>query len=179
MMLVGLTGKARSGKDTLASYLETSYGFRRYSFADPIRKGLTAMLGPSWCDGEKEEPIRFNPKLKSPRYLMQTLGTEWGRNLFYDELWIDLAKYHMPKDCPVVVSDVRFENEAKFIRDCGGFIVHIQRDCAPKVREHISEAGIEKVPGDFALDNNYSISSMFSHMDSILLHELVVRGKII
>lgn len=162
-ILIGLTGKARSGKDTAADVLEHLYDFRRYAFAGPLKKGLRAMLGLSidHTDGYlKEHPIaRFNDK--SAREMLQTLGTEWGRTHVDENLWVNLGLYEWEKqsaeDRSLVITDVRFDNEAEAIRAAGGIICHITRvtpDCPPiNVPGHASEAGVTHLPGDIAIAN--------------------------
>ncbi len=84
MKIIGLHGLARSGKDTLASYLVEHHGFVRIGLADPLRKFVSDITGiplEDLMDGPtKETPLEWLNN-KSPRVLMQTLGTEWGREL--------------------------------------------------------------------------------------------------
>lgn len=144
MRLLGLTGKAGSGKDTAAIALR-SLGFVRVAFADPIRDMLRAlgvseehMSGPA-----KEMPV---PHLGlSYRRLAQTLGTEWGRTLDPD-FWIRVARERIACQLghsPVVVTDVRFDNEARLIREMGGALLQIERPGIPAVAAHVSEAGVD------------------------------------
>ena len=88
MKLIGICGKARSGKDTAADYIVEECGFNKYSMADPIRSMLDSIgVDPSF---NKEDPVdRFG---KSPRQMMQTLGTEWMRNTVNEDGWLNLAK---------------------------------------------------------------------------------------
>lgn len=89
----------------------------------------------------------------SPRQLMQTLGTEWGRNIVGSNTWITLAKQRLLAIGPgMVVPDVRFENEADWVRSVGGLIVHIKRS-AVAVSKHESENGVAQQPGDAILNN--------------------------
>jgi len=145
--LIGLTGRARSGKDSLASYLRAHHGFHSLAFADPIREGLQAMfgIGDHFAYDAKEVPI---PGIgKSYRELAQTLGTEWGRELISPEIWLRVMVLRVERVLStksVVITDVRFENEAELIRKNGGIIFHLRRENQPEVREHISENGIEQ-----------------------------------
>ena len=82
------------------------------------------------------------------RYLAQTLGTEWGRELIHPDLWIMCLKYRLQKTySPIIIDDVRFENEAKFIREHGQ-LFYIHNNNVPEEtiinkdeQQHISEAG--------------------------------------
>lgn len=152
MRLIGLTGPAGSGKDTVARLLCEQHGFVQIAFADPLRAMLKAGLG--LTDEElhrrdlKEAPLEWLGK--SPRQLLQTLGTEWGRRQVHPHLWLELAARRIAQikaSSPclhiagIVVSDVRFDNEADFIRAQGGQVWHLHRDVAP-VAEHASESGV-------------------------------------
>lgn len=175
--LIGIAGKAGSGKDTLASWLENRYDFRRYSFADPIKEMIATGLGiplSDLYDRKKKEEI--NPLYGvSPRVMAQTLGTEWGRNIVCDDIWLKATMQRMQHEGTVraVIADVRFDNEAQFIIDNGGVLVEIKRDgCngAVGIVGHASEAGIS-VPVDVIIDNNYkSVSEL---MDSLNVSDWV------
>jgi hypothetical protein len=118
MHLIGITGKARAGKDTVAKYLVRNYGFVSSSFALPLKRAAKEMFGLSddeaFGDELKEVPIPFWWGL-SPRAMFQKLGTEGGRILFGDDIWLKRWErfYLQYRDSAhVVVSDVRFDNEA-------------------------------------------------------------------
>lgn len=161
--VIGISGKARVGKDTAAQFLIAHTGGYRYSFADPIRRMLAAGLGidmgdPYW-QANKEEVI---PALgRSPRYLMQTLGTEWGRDLIAQDLWVILAKQTLLRLGPgMVIPDVRFETEAAWIRSIGGRILHLTRPNASPVEAHSSEAGIITDGNDIQVVNSGSLEEL-------------------
>jgi len=118
--LVGITGKAGSGKDTLAYMM----GFERYAFASPLKAGLRAMGFP--------EPERKLKESKIPgfeftwRLAAQRLGTEWGRGL-QDDIWLAMAE-RARLSCPagvMTITDVRFHNEADWVRD-HGVLIHVK-----------------------------------------------------
>jgi hypothetical protein len=166
MKIIGITGRARSGKDTLADMIVEASGHGiRLSFAEPIREFVARVTGlsvESLTDGPaKETPL---PEFgnKSPRQMMQTLGTEWGREMIDQNLWITAAHKRIEKfgrlnervrPHVVVFSDVRFENEAALIRDMGGLVVHVTRPGAIAVNEHVSEAGVSAHPADILVQN--------------------------
>ena len=160
--LIGIAGRARSGKDTAANFVIAAIGGYRYSFADPIR-AMLAPLGvdmndPYW-QARKEDVI---PALGvSPRRMMQTLGTEWGRNLINPDLWLVLAHQRLLHNGPgMVISDVRFENEATWIRKYGGRIIHVIRPEAKAVEAHASEDGIEMQDTDARLFNSGTLEEL-------------------
>ena len=112
--LIGIAGRARTGKDSVARFIIAAIGGYQYALADPIRAMLVPLginlSDPYWQD-RKEDII---PALGvSPRRMMQTLGTDWGRNMVNPEIWTLLAHARLICNGPgMVISDVRFENEA-------------------------------------------------------------------
>lgn len=172
LVLLGLTGRAGAGKDTVAEHLTAEFNTLRYAFALPIKAGLMSMLGLEWEDIEdrerKEAPIPWLGR--SPRELMQTLGTEWGRQIVAPDLWVRLARrvieeaiaspefFYAPG---LVISDVRFPEEAALIRELGGFVVHLRREGGPgAVREHASEQGLPFVAGDLVIYNASTVEEL-------------------
>lgn len=165
MRLIGLTGPTGSGKDTVADHLAGVHGFVRLALADPIRHGLQAMLKlpDEVFSGRdlKELPIAWIGK--SPRQLMQTLGTEWGRHHIDDDIWLRAAARRIANIKRgwqyvrgIVVTDIRFANEADWLRRSGGCIWHITGRGLPPAGDaaaHSSEAGIVFRPGDTVIGN--------------------------
>lgn len=143
--LIGLTGRKFAGKTTVAKTLTPE--FVQVSFAEPIRQMLYAIGVTEVEMADKETVIpRFG---KSPRYMMQTLGTEWGRDLINPDIWINLAKAKIEElntKFPllnVVVDDIRFDDEAEMIRSLGGAIWEvICTSSVPLGDAHRSESGI-------------------------------------
>lgn len=159
--LIGITGLAGSGKSTAAQALEDA-GYWRMRFADPLKAMVRALLRECgyddatiarMIDGDlKQQPI---PELcgKTPRQVMQTLGTEWGRNMVGDTLWTGIARRKAERSpWPVVVDDVRFGNEAGLIRDMGGMVIKVRRP-GVGLMDHPSETGVLGIEADVDLDN--------------------------
>ena len=160
--LIGIAGRARSGKDTAANFVIAAIGGYRYSFADPIH-AMLAPLGvdmndPYW-QARKEDVI---PALGvSPRRMMQTLGTEWGRQLINPDLWLIMAHQRLLQSGPgMVIPDVRFDNEAAWIRKHGGRIIHVVRPDTKAVEAHASEDGIEMQDTDARLFNSGTLEEL-------------------
>ena len=162
--LIGIAGKARCGKNTLANFIQAQYGGYQYGFANPLRRMLNAGFGidldrSQYWQEHKEDVIPVFGK--SPRQMMQSLGTEWGRNIIHPEVWLLLAQQELlNRGAGMIVTDVRFENETAWIRKNRGVVIHIQRDNAALVNEHSSEAGLEVVPGDITIFNNGSLDEL-------------------
>lgn len=180
MQLYGIAGKARVGKDTVATYLMQHYGFIRSAFADPLKRAAQQMFGLSdeetWSEALKEVVIPYWGL--SPRQMFQKLGTECGRQVFFDDIWLRRWKrfYNEFGDkCHIVVTDVRFENEAAMIREMGGSIVHVTSTrlstLANAAQGHASEAGVPRVEGDFHLANDGTHQMLHEKLD-----DLWIRG---
>jgi hypothetical protein len=171
--LLGLTGPARSGKDTAAAFLLAMTGGYRYAFADPIRAMLKAGLGIDMTDEywipRKEDPIPAFGN-KSPRQMMQWLGTEWGRQLVDENLWLTLATDRLMSKGPgMIVTDCRFENEAAWIRRYGGRIIHLRRNAAQPVHGHLSEGGVQEGENDFVVHNNGTLEDLQERLREIVV----------
>lgn len=173
--VIGLCGPAGVGKDTAADYLVKNHGFRRISFAAPIYDMLTALGFPPPATREEKEAI--HPMWGfSWRHAAQTLGTEWGRSLDQD-IWLKLLVRRI-KDSHTskfVISDVRFENEARTIRDNGGRILHLHgraSDLGSRAK-HASEVLVNFKDGeDWEIDNKGSIEDLHAELHYYLHHVL-------
>ena len=163
--LIGLTGRAGSGKTTAARALCDQHGFVEVAFADPLRAGLKAMFGLhdiQLTDPElKQHPIDWLAGM-TPRRLMQTLGTEWGQHCISRDVWIRAAQRRIAHllSLPdhwhiagIVVSDVRYPHQAAWLREEGGTVWHLLRAQTTPRPDHDSEDGIAPEPGDRSLDN--------------------------
>lgn len=176
-LLIGLAGPARSGKDTAARYLAAQYQLLTYAFAMPLKAALMVMLNltAEQLDGAlKEQTLAWLGK--SPRELLQTLGTEWGRGLVHQELWLRLAAENLANLANqnqdwlagFVISDVRFDNEAEWIRQRGGVVVHIRRPDAQAVNPHASEAGITRHARDMVVINDSDLDYLHAQLDHVI-----------
>lgn len=175
-LLIGLAGPARSGKSTAANHLVRNHLLEHYAFADPLRSGLMEIFNLDADDFEgdrKEQPLPWLER--SPRQLMQSMGTEWARKMVHPDVWIKIAEQNLnymqnalTDVIGFVVSDVRFENEAEFIRQRGGTIIHMRRPDAPAVNPHISESGICMLEPDLIVDNAGPLSALPSQIDECL-----------
>ena len=188
--IIGLAGKARCGKDTAAEYLLAEYGLDPYSFAAPIKRALATMFRLSYAqlEGEQKEDV-IGYLGRSPRYLMQTLGTQWGREFVADDVWVRQLAHEIESarsttgdwGAPAVgavITDVRFENEAAWIRDQGGVVVHLVRPDAPGVLDHESERGLAVMAGDVTIHNDGGLDDLYARLDWLIgkIHEVAADG---
>lgn len=104
-------------------------------FAEPIKHMMLALGVPYknlyGTQAEKEEPLDVLCG-RSARYAMQKLGTEWGRNMIGDDIWVNAWKARVLKtpECTVVADDLRFPNEVKAVKDLDGISVILTRNAA-------------------------------------------------
>ena len=184
--VIGVAGVAQSGKSTLGELVAQHNGFHHHNFADIMRDFLYA-VNPLVTtniidineDGENDgeydvvmtdsrvrdivDAIGWDrAKVEYPevRQLMQRLGTEAGRNLFGENFWVDQF-FSTHKVGSLIVTDVRFPNEAQAIKDRGGIIVRIKRDGYEAVNGHISETAY--TDQDFILYNNGTPDELYEH----------------
>jgi len=172
MRLIGIAGPARAGKDTLASYLldNLSDDWSRSSFADPLKEMLRA-IGVDCSDDAKA--VVSDDYGVTPRHMMQTLGTEWGRNLIDGDIWVKAFARLNAGKC-VIVPDVRFENEADLVREHGVLIHLVGRGGIEG--NHVSENAIEFKPGDIVIDNSRDLAWLHGQVDgNAVLGDFIVE----
>lgn len=168
-MLIGLTGKKRVGKSSVAAILCGWGAFHEESFAGPIRAAVAAILGVS----EHElEAVKESPQPDfggcTPRRMLQTLGTEWGRQMIAPDLWLASMARRL-RGQHVVISDVRFDNEARFIRERGGVVVEVVRPGLASTDGHLSEAGISPDLIDATLVNDGSMTELAGRVRELMV----------
>lgn len=174
--LIGITGLAGSGKDTVADYLHSQYGFMKVAFADPLRLAASNIFGVDhrcFTDRKlKEEP---HPDWGlSPRRLLQLLGNDAVKPVFGEEIWVKRWQmtYGVVKHSDhVVTPDVRFEPEATHIREQGGIILHLKSQrggLQGETARHSSEAGVEILPGDHVIHNDGSFAELYTKVGFML-----------
>lgn len=184
-MIIGLAGAAGAGKDTVADHLFKAHGCLKLALADPLYAMISAMTGlPVEKMAErsvKEQDIGWIGT--SPRRLLQTLGTEWGRGTLGDDIWIknlfrridsySAAMGRWSNGANFVITDVRFANEAQAIRARGGHIVEIVRPMplagVPEdARLHSSEAGIPDELVDVQIVNDTDVAGLLARVDKAI-----------
>jgi hypothetical protein len=161
MRLIGIAGQARSGKDTLASYMLDNLDgtWLRSSFADPL-KAMLSVIGVDCSDDAKA--VIDDTYGATPRHMMQTLGTEWGRHMINGDIWVKAFARLNAGKC-VIVPDVRFENEADLVREHGVLIHLVGRGGIEG--SHVSETPIAFKPGDIVIDNSRDMAWLHGQVD--------------
>ncbi|GEP11750.1 deoxynucleotide monophosphate kinase [Methylobacterium gnaphalii] len=180
-MIIALTGAAGAGKSTAAEILADRHGFARVRFAGPLKAMVRAFLAQAgveaseierMIEGDRKEAPAPEFLGASPRKVMQTLGTEWGRDLIAPGLWVEGwkagARAALARGAPgVVVEDCRFPNEAEAVQALGGLIVRIDR---PGAVIPLSGHGSEKVdlPRNATILNDGSRDELGCALDRVL-----------
>lgn len=173
MFLLGITGKARAGKDTAAAYF-CKQGWRRTAHADALKRMAAAMVGEHWVaftDDVLKEQV--TPVLGiTRRRVLQDLGSV-VKPLFGDDVWSRVMFHAIENNHfgdRVVIPDVRYDYEAQAIIDRGGFILEVTRQGVGLTGEaaaHHSENGINPDLIDFTVDNDGSIGELEAELRKI------------
>jgi hypothetical protein len=208
--IIAICGFIGSGKDTVADYLTNLHQFQRESFANSLKDAVSAVFG--WdrdlLEGRTKQSREWRetvdefwakrlkiPKL-TPRYILQYWGTEVVRKGFHDDMWVASLENRLrktPND--IVVTDCRFPNEIKAIRNAGGKVIRITRGPEPewfesaksvnkgpsrnmswalskqkmeKLKIHASETAWVGSKFDAVLDNNGTLDELYAQIESLL-----------
>ena len=168
-MIIGLTGYAQSGKDTVANILVNNYGYTRVAFADKIREFLYE-TNPMY-DSVVGEPLFVKAKVdrdgweeakKSPhiRRLLQTSGVA-ARKVFGENFWVQQALRDVHFEGNYVITDVRFTNEADVIKKYDNSqLWRVKRLGVEAVNSHVSEHELDGYPVDQIFINNTTIEDL-------------------
>lgn len=183
--LIGITGFKRSGKDTCGAYLIKNHDYIKYSFAGALKVACSEifMFDYEQTEGSKKEDFDSRWNI-NPRKVFQRFGTEIFRDSldkFFPEMkhlknnfWIYRFKIwyqEQVKQNPnvrIVVSDVRFQNEADIIKELGGIIIKVSRKNIKNTDNHISELNILNIKADYNIKNDSSLEDYYENLKSIL-----------
>ena len=146
-MIIGVCGFIGSGKDTIADYLVNLHHFRRESFANTLKDAVAQVFGwdRTMLEGRTKQAREWREQVDpwwaerlglphlTPRFILQQWGTEVCRKGFHDDIWIASLenKLRNSKD-DVVISDCRFPNEIRAIKQAGGIVVRVVRGPEPE-----------------------------------------------
>jgi len=188
-MLIAILGKKHSGKDTIANFLIEKYGFTKYSFADPLKKGIQAFFNltdQQLNDQKLKEEI--DPRWGvSPRKLFQVIGTDFFQNSIRDFLpelkinnedpknhWVNLFKewYYQNLEKKIVISDVRFLHEINTIKGLGGVIYKV-------IRTRIYDNDNDN-DNDIDVNNNYYYHQSEKEIENIpddMINDIIINDK--
>jgi hypothetical protein len=164
--IIGLTGYAQSGKDTFASILVEKYGYSRIAFADKIRDflyGINPMVGcsPTGYLQDLVNLVGWDKAKQEPqvRRLLQDLGIS-ARELIDENIWVNAALSSIGANDRIVITDVRFKNEAAMIKSMGGQLWRIKRSGVGPVNGHVSESEMDGYKVNQIFVNNGSLEEL-------------------
>lgn len=175
-MLIGISGYARSGKDTFAGFLVQDHGFKKIAFAD-LLKEVVYVLNPivdpivgfrvnDFVDDYGWDYAKENvPEI---RKLLQRMGTEAGRNLLGEDIWVDAAFRNMESGTDYCISDMRFPNEAQRIVDNKGLTVRINRTGVGPINNHWGEIALDDWSFDHIVNNDSNLDYLREIADKII-----------
>lgn len=178
--LIGMVGPLGGGKTTVAKILAEDFGFTRMRMADTLKRMLrVAGLTEAQVDGdEKMIPCDLLCG-KTPRWAMQTLGTEWARECIGEDFWVNCMEQTLLEAGPnakIVIDDIRFHNEVDMVRRFSGVLFRVQGHEAPPPTPtlldrfatwftgeplvHPSELYWKTFEVDFEIDNRFSLEGL-------------------
>ena len=143
-MILGFVGFMSSGKGTCADYLVNKRGFVKESFANSVKDAVSVVFGwdrqllegdTDYSRGwrERADPWwsnRFGYEF-TPRSALQLMGTESGRDVFDENIWVYSMFRRMDHSKNYVIADVRFPNEIQKIKEDGGMIIRVKKGPDP------------------------------------------------
>lgn len=167
MKIIALYGPQQAGKSEAAKAIALLPRWSRLSFAQPLYDMMSALLGEDARKLDKAAPLDALCG-KTLRHALQTLGTEWGRGMVGDTIWLNAMDAALTR-CQkrgwegVVLDDLRFLNEYQFLRERGATIIRIEREgcLIPTLNQgHASEADWCDFKYDHKVLNHKSILSL-------------------
>ena len=202
-MIIGICGFIGSGKDTIADYLVNLHHFRRESFASTLKDAVAQVFGwdRTMLEGRTKQAREWREQVDpwwaerlhmptlTPRWILQYWGTEVCRAGFHDDIWIASLENKLRNSSDdVVISDCRFPNEIKAIRNQGGIVLRVVRGPEPEWYDlavesnhgpfnhiktaypdvHASETAWVGTEFDAVLDNNATLDQLYKQVNDLL-----------
>lgn len=180
-MLIGVNGTKGSGKDTIGKYLVENYGFQRLSFAQKLKESAAVLFNiepTEWEELKDNELARIElwvnnrqHRTISARYFLQLYGTESHRNIFGDDFWVDalFRNFDAWDGNNYVITDARFNNELKAIKERNGFNVRVVRqDGSRLIDPHVSEAMPARIYLDYDIYNDAGFDYLYKQVDDFM-----------
>jgi dephospho-CoA kinase len=186
---IALTGRMRSGKDSVADYLARQYGFIRFAFGDGIRKVCRELFPDQFRDG-------LNGASRKPRALLQGVGQ--AMRAFDPDVWVNatmrniermregdvrIARTYFTKyPRPIVITDLRQPNEYERLRAEGFVIIRVNASDETRIQRmidagdtfddgtltHETEQHVDSFAVDYEIDNNGSLAELYAQVDEIM-----------
>ncbi len=184
-MLIGLHGKPRVGKDTLAAYLIKKYRLLRFGPSVPVKNTTAAMFGipREYLDDDTMKDAYDDFWGMTYRQMAQKVGKESSRDVFGDDIWMRHVErlllnieHGIDQDIVghvkgIILADIRYANEAEWVRKMGGTVIFVVRDNLPESSgsEHPAEAGLPLDLADIVMYNNGTIADLYNEAEMIIV----------
>lgn len=172
----------RSGKSTVANMLtERLFGITQ-SFAEPMYDSVIRVAAPFigseaetrlWLSDERKDHAAVPELNVTLRYMLQTLGTKWGRACVHNDVWTLYAEKKAQKalrSYSVIFDDMRFPNEFEMVKRNGGFNVRIVRPGPDRGDTSIGEGLLDSHEFDFTIHNTGTLSDLRMHVSLLVGH---------
>lgn len=177
--LVGIGGLLASGKDTVADYLVEHHGYTKLNMSEPLHEAMLALnpivspgLDPVLRYGELVAAVGYTAAKENPevRRLLQALGTEVGRKMFGENVWVDIAGRKIDalraEGKPVVITGIRYPNELEMIRSRkGGHALWVARNVAQGA--HASETSVQATDFDITIENISTLDALYASTEAL------------
>ena len=125
-----------------------------------------------WSNDLKTSIERFS---LTPRLLLQLLGTECGRQIIHQNIWVNSTFANYTEDSKWIISDVRFPNEAEVIKSKGGILIRVNRPGFEDTGNHESETALDNYKGfDYIVDNDSNIDDLIEKIYNILINKEMI-----
>ena len=191
--IIGLVGLAGSGKDTVANMICCTSDVPHatvVSYAGPLKQMARHVIEPFVGEnaaikalyGPSEQRNLAIPELGgvTVRYILQTLGTEWGRDTVHKKLWTKLglarSLEHIRSGLMVIVTDARFLTEMRAIKKVGGEVWRIERPSVGTLSTHASEVEMQfpeaRALADVTIVNNGTLTDLRATVEAVARRRL-------
>lgn len=193
-MIIGVVGFIGSGKGTVADILVQKHNFTKLSFADTVKDATAAIFGwprhllegetaesRAWREEKDEWWSEKTGKHITPRNMLQLMGTEVGRDMIDPNIWVYSLERRLELYPNVVIADVRFPNEIKFIQSKGGFVVRVKRGPDPEWYDTAQSDNVNRFDPPVSQMSIYYPSVHYSEwawIGSIMEYHLVNEGAL-
>ena len=180
-MLIGFTGYAQTGKDTCSDYLVERYGFEKHAFADKLRE-IVEHINP-YVFRYPNANMRYSQAVRGLGYelakknfpeirrLLKVVGIEFRKQLG-DDIWVNFLFESIESfENKIVISDVRFLNEAAAIKAHGGIVVRVHKPGIGPHSDHISETELDQIETDVIIHNDGTIGELYLKLNHLLTPE--------
>jgi len=181
-MIIGFSGYAGCGKDTAADFIASHLlNYEKISFANTLRECMEALNPIVLSTGESF--LRYNAAIalygyrdakdnvSEIRALLQRMGTDMGRKILGENVWVDALVQKLDSDKNYVISDVRFPNEYDAVKSKNGVVIRIHRPGYEPTNAHPSETALDNYPFDYHLYNDKTLYA-FEQNTYILSNQL-------